>query len=216
MMKISKWLVGLAAFGFALGAVSAPYSVTYTDTANASVSDIIGNEQATVKFVFDNGNSSVANQAWTAFDVQCVIFTFNNAQNKYVAFNYSGKPFTDFTLGNFTTNGAGQLQSGTFEWFDDPITNPYVTNITGATGFYDWVINHYNDVLFWGGSNGVGFNNVLNDDQFTNWSNPVPANGVCAGYFPPISIPTLSEWGKLILSMLLVLVAAFSLRLQRP
>ena len=52
-----------------------------------------------------------------------------------------------------------------------------------------------------------------------NWSNPVASNGACGGSAPPppppsVSqpVPTLSEWGLVMLSGLLALGAVFSLR----
>jgi hypothetical protein len=213
--SISTWLSGIAAFGFAIGAMAAPYSVTFTGTSltgQVFPAGVNNGEQVSIKFVIDNGNSSVASQAWSAANVQCAIFTFNNAQDKFVAINYSGQPFTTSTTGNFTTNGAGVLQAGLIVWRDlsRPITNPKVTNIVGTTSLWSWYINGANDVIYWNpfGTASVGTSNVANNVQVTNWSNPVPANGVCANLFQSSQpIPTLSDWGIIMLSALVGLFA---------
>src|SRR5258708_36580093 len=105
MMKksISKWLTGAAALGFAAGAMAAPFSVTYTDTASNSALGIISGQQATIKLVLDNGGSSAASQTWSSASVQCIIFPFNNSQNLFVKINYSCNSFPFGTsLGKFT------------------------------------------------------------------------------------------------------------------
>jgi hypothetical protein len=220
---ILKWLTGAAAFGFAAGTMAAPFSVKYTDTVStASVLGINNGQQATIELIVDNGNSSVANQTWSAANVECVTFKFNNAQDLFVAINYSDSPFTSNTTGNFTTNGAGVLQTAPSNWADtsNPIVNPVVTNIAGSTPVQDWVINHINDVLFLNGANNVGFTNVINDTIAADWSNPVPSNGNCSGASgPPAApsqpVPMLTDWVLLMLSGLLALGAVFSLRRQR-
>ncbi len=223
--SLARWLIGAAMFGLAAGVIAAPYSVTYTDTATTSdtlPAGINAGQQFSVTFVLDNGNSSTANQSWSADNVQCAIFTFNNAQDKYLAINISANPFTSSTLGNFTTDGAGNLQTGTISWYDDgPIAAPQVTNVAGFSGANAWYINGGNDVVNFNSTNvSVGMATVANDVQVTNWSNPVPGAGVCAGFFAaPVQsqpIPTLGEWGMIVLSILLAWSAAFALRRQRP
>jgi hypothetical protein len=223
--QLSKWLASAALFGFAAGVIAAPYSVTYTDTATTSdtlPANIIAGQQFTVKFVFDNGNSTAANQSWSAGNVQCAIFTFNNAQNVFLAINVSTHPFTSSTVGNFTTDGTGHLQAGAISWFDDgPIANPQVSNVSGFSGGANaWFINGGNDVVNFNATNvSVGMATVANNDQVANWTNPVPAAGVCAGFFgaPAQSqnIPTLSEWGVIMLSTLLGFGAVLTLRRKR-
>jgi hypothetical protein len=223
MMKTNllSWLAGAAAFGLAAGAMAAPYSVKYVDTVStASVLGITNGQQATIELILDNGNSSVASQTWSAANVTCVTFKFNNAQNLFVAINYSGVPFTFGTTGNFTTNGAGVLQTVPSSWIDfSPfVGNPVVTNIAGSTPLSGMWINANNNVLFLSPSQ-VGFTNVANDIIAANWSNPVPSNGNCSGASGPpaaaSSIPTLTEWSLLMLAGLLALGAVFALRRQR-
>jgi hypothetical protein len=228
---VAKWFVGASACGLALVAMAAPFSVTYTDTVLSATgplaAEIANGQQVTVQLILDNGNGTAANQTWSASHLQCVIFTFNNAQDRFVAIDYSGGPLSGAgttTTGSFTTNGAGQLQAGTFEWDDlrDPIPNPHLTNIAGVTTVNFFYIDGFNDVIFFNAGQQVGFTNVANNDQVANWSNPVASDGVCAGSGalppPPASsqpIPTLTEWGLVILSGLLTLGAAFFLRRQR-
>jgi hypothetical protein len=218
LKNIAKWLSGAAALGFAAGAMAAQYSVTYTDTSSNSALGIIGGEQATIKIILDNGNSSVANQTWTAANVQCVTFTFNNAQNLFAAINYSGTAFTT-TNGSFTTNGAGVLQTAPLSWDDDafPVVAPVVTNIAGFTPVQAWFIDAANEVIDGNGAE-IDFTNVGNDTTAANWSNPVPDIGGCGAAPPPTqtqSVPTLTSWGVVMLSSLLVLGVVFSLRRQR-
>ncbi|MEO6782562.1 MAG: IPTL-CTERM sorting domain-containing protein [Bradyrhizobium sp.] len=218
-----QWLTGFAACCLAIGATAAPFCVRYTDTVSFSSlpPEIISGQQVTVTFILDNGNSSAANQTWSAADLKSAVFTFNNAQNKSVAIDYSGSPLSPgpstFISGSFTTNGAGQLQAGSIDWedFRGPIPNPIATNITGVTLVNQWYIDSLNNVLLLN-SGQVGFTSVANDGPATNWSNPVPA-GVCGAAPPPPPpatsqpIPTLSEWGIVALS---VLVGLFGLALS--
>jgi hypothetical protein len=220
-----SWAIGATLFFLATAAYSAPYSVTYSDTITTGGSVPTGinlGETVTVELVLDNGNSSTDTQTWSAADLQCVIFRYNNAQNEFLAINYAGKPLTGTTTGSFTTNGAGQLQPGTFTWVEgnQPLINPFKTNVTvGITETDNWFLNARNDVTFWNRPSylSVGFANVANDDDPANWTNPVPAAGVCASFFPTTSpqsssIPTLDIWGVLILIALLVGGAALQLR----
>lgn len=223
--QLSKWLASAALLGLAAGAIAAPYSVTYTDTATSVDSfpaGINSGQQFTVKFVFDNGNSSAANQSWSASNVQCAIFTFNNAQDKFLAINISTKPFTSSTVGNFTTDGTGKLRAGAISWWDDgPIANPQVSNVAGFGGGANaWYINGGNDVVNFNATTvSVGMATVANNVQVTNWSNPVPAAGVCAGFFAgPVqsqAIPTLGSWGMIVLTTLLGFGAVLGLRRRR-
>ncbi len=214
--NISRWLTAAAAFGLAAGAMAAPYLVTYTDTVSTpTVLGIINGQEASIKLVLDNGNSSVASQTWTAANVQCAIFTFNNAQNLFMAINYAGMPFTNETIGNFTTNPAGVLQTAPGSWVDFPVVaSNVVTNI--ASPVSEWFIDGVNNVLFL--SSQIGFTNVANDIIAANWSNPVPFSGVCGAPRPALvqsAIPTLTPWGMVMLSGLLALGVVISLRRRR-
>jgi hypothetical protein len=223
---ISKWLTGAAAGGLAVGVLAAPFSVTYTDTVNFTdlPAEVLLGQQATIKLILDNGNSTAANQTWSAANLKCIIFTFNNVQNKSVTIDYSASPLSPgpstFISGNFTTNGAGQLQAGTINWNDyrEPIPNPHVTNIAGVTLVNDWFIDSVNNVLFLDSAE-IGFANVAKDGPVTNWSNPVPS-GVCGAAPPPPpatsqAVPTMSEWGLFMISGLLALSTVFARRRQR-
>jgi hypothetical protein len=194
--SISKWLTGLAAYALVVAAAAAPFSVRYTDTTSVvtPTAGVIDGQQVTVEFILDNGNTTVVSQTWSAANLKRVCFTFNNAQDKSVAIDYSGSPLTAngstvVTTGNFTTNAAGQLQAGTIDWedFRDPIPVPHATNIAGVAVVRDWFIDHLNHVLGFDAGQ-IGFVNVTNDDTVTNWSNPVPSSGACsavAGVSPP-------------------------------
>lgn len=205
-------------------ASAAPYSVTFSDTASSLdtfPAGVSAGQQFTAKVVFDNGGTTATNQSWSADNVQCMIFTFNNAQDKFMAMNYSGAGFTS-TSGNFTTDGSGLLQAGTIDWFDDgPIAVPQASNIAGFTnGAVAWFLNGANDVVNFNSSNvSVGFVNVGNDTTVTNWTNPVPAPGACAALFlpkaPALPVPTLGEWAMILLSILLAAGGILARRRQR-
>ena len=220
MKNLSKWLAGTAMFcavmhGFAAGAMAAPYSVTYTDTVSGGDPTLPAGvnlgEQVRAEFILNNGNSSVANQTWTAADLKCVIFTFNNAQDKYIAVSYSSKPLsTSETIGNFVTNGSGQLLAGSIDWADFPVLNPQKTNIAGLTSFDDWVFDGSNGVFFWNGYLlGIDLVNVANDNQVTNWSNPVPSNGVC---LPASPAPAMANQTLVFLGAGLLMAGLWSVR----
>jgi len=224
---VSAWLVCVIALALASIAGAAPFSVTYTDTISSFTgfySDINAGEQAKVTVVFDNGGSTAASQTWTAANVQCVIFTFNNADNKFAAIDYAVPPIFPVTTGTFTTDGSGQLQTSTIDWQDDSdgITNPVAFNIAGVTGtnpIGNWFLDGSNDV-FDTNVGEINFTNVANDTQVTNWSNPVPAAGVCASFFPSTSpkaaaIPTLNPWGMMTLSVLMGIGVVVGLRRHR-
>jgi hypothetical protein len=222
---ISEWCCAITLATASIASAS-PFSVTYTDTISnftGSFTDINVGETAQVTLVFDNGGSSAANQTWTAANVQCVIFKFNNAGNRFAAINYAGSSVPT-TTGTFTTNGAGQLQAGTIDWEDqsDPVTAPSVVNIAGVTGGVgNWLLNGANRVVDFS-VGAISFTNVANDTQVTNWSNPTPAGGVCASFFggrpPPNSaapVPTLNPWGMIALSALTGVAAVVGLRRRR-
>ncbi len=222
---LSSWLAGAVGFGLAAGALAAPYAVSYTSTTQTNSvlpAGVNNGEQFTLTLVLDNGGATTASQSWSADNVQCAIFVFNNAQDKFTAVNYVGHPFTTSTTGNFTTNASGQLQAGAILWEDlsDPIPNPYATNIAGITSVFDWFLNGINDVLFWNSVNiSAGFVNVANDVQVSSWSNPVPASGTCGLYFgPPAAakpIPDMNAWGIALLSGLLGFGAILALQRRR-
>lgn len=223
--NISRWLTGVAACGLAAGTVAAPFSVSYSDTmtavSGALSTEVIAGQLVTVQFILDNGGGSAANQAWSAANLKCVVFTFNNAQDRFVAIDYSSSPLaagpSSVATGSFTTNGAGQLQAGLIDWehYPFPIPNPFVTNLTGVTFVDDWFVNQFNHVVAF--NNGqTGFVNVVNNGQVANWSNPVVSNGVCSGGSGPPppppsvtsqSIPTLGEWSLIAMSALVCLLA---------
>ena len=220
---ISARLICATMLAVASIANAAPYSVTYTDiiSGGTSVAGVNVGEQTSATLVFDNGNSSVANQTWSAADVQCVIFRFNNANDKFAAVNYAGAPFTSETLGTFTTNGTGQLQAGIIDYEDssDSITNPFVSNIVGVTSFDDWYLDGENSVVYLN-VGPIRYTNVVNDTQVTNWTNPVPASGLCASLFAPQAqplqpVPTLGQWGAVILPILIGMAALLGRRRQK-
>ena len=214
------------ALGLAAAANGAPFAVTHTDLMNtnsALPAGITGGQNMATTFVLDNGGAVVASQSWPAASVQCVIFRFNNAADKFLAVNYVGAPFSTSTTGSFTTDAAGVIQAGAITWIDFPPpvpANKVVTNVAGAGPLNGWFINANNDVVLWnpGNSPSVGYVNVGNDTTTTNWSNPVPAAGLCASFLSPVAsqgVPTLGERGLIMLSTLLALTALIGFRRKR-
>jgi hypothetical protein len=219
----TKCLTGAALFGFATHVLAAPFAITYSDTTSSAVpsAGINGGELATIKLILDNGNASALNQTWTGADAKCVIFTFNTAQNLFVAINYSAVAFPTAT-GTFTTNGSGVLQSAASDWEDgsDPVLGTVSTNISGSTPIADWFIDGENQVMDLN-DGVVSFTNVANNVVAANWTNPAPDSGVCGSAPPPPPprvqqpIPTLNEWAMVLLSGLLISGGVFSLRRKR-
>lgn len=226
--RLVGFLGALVLAVFAQYACAAPFSVSYTDTITTYASlpsGVNSGEQVTTIFVLDNGGGSNLNQTWNASDVQCVIFRFNDAQNLYTAVDYSGSSFNS-TSGSFATDGSGALTSAPSAWNDtaEPIVAPTAENLTGSPRPHAWYINAANDIVMWNNYNlAVGFNNVGNDTDPAYWTDPVSASGTCASYGPyaqyvaptAINVPTLSEWGMILLSSLLALGSVFALRRLR-
>jgi hypothetical protein len=230
IMKMHGQATALAAamLFLAASAIAAPYSVTHSDTLETNSTlpaGITSGQPMTTTFVFDNGGSVAASQTWSAANVQCVIFRFNSAADKFVAVNYSAAPFTTATTGSFTTDAGGVLQAGTIRWIDAPAsgipTAQYATNVVTAVPLAGWYINAINDVVLWDPASAnpsVGYLNVGNDTTTTNWSNPQPASGVCASFFAPAAaqgVPALSEWGLIMLTVLIAAAAFGGLGRQR-
>jgi len=84
-----------------------------------------------------------------------------------------------------------------------------------------WFIDAGNEVLsLTFGANEITFTNVANDTVAADWSNPLPAGGACAAFFPAPSVqtepvPTLTRLGTVLLSSLLLIAMSFSLRRRR-
>lgn len=217
-MGMRSSAAALAAVTLVLAAAvdAAPYAVTHTDLMNSNTAfppGIIAGQNMSTTFVLDNGGGVATNQTWGAGNVQCVIFRFNNAANLFLAVNYVGSPFSSSTTGSFATDGAGALQAGTITWVDFPPTiaaSKYVTNVAGAGTLEGWFINAINDVVLYNGNSpSVGYVNVANDTSSANWSNPVPAGGLCATFLntTPQVVPTVNQWGLIVLATLLAAAA---------
>jgi hypothetical protein len=216
-MLSSAAVLAAVALVLAASAAAAPYSVTHTDLMNTNTvlpAGISAGQQMSTTFVLDNGGSVATNQTWGAGSVQCVIFRFNNAADRFLTVNYVGSPFSTATTGSFVTDGAGVLQAGNTTWIDFPPPVPaskVVTNVVGAGPLNGWFINANNDVVLWNPSDSpsVGYVNVANDTASANWSNPQPAAGLCASFLSPTAqgVPTVNEWGLIVLSTLLAAAA---------
>jgi hypothetical protein len=222
-MRSSAAALAAGALVLAAAANAAPYAVTHSDALNTNTvlpPGITAGQPMSTTFVLDNGGSVATNQTWGAATVQCVIFRFNSAGDRFLAVNYVGSPFTSTTTGSFATDGAGVLIAGTITWIDFPPPvppNKYVTNVVGAGPLDGWFINANNDVVLFNPSDSpsVGYVNVSNDTASANWSNPQPAPGLCASLLTPQVVPTLGEWGWIVLSALLAMAAFVGLRRKR-
>jgi hypothetical protein len=169
----------------------------------------------------DNGGSTTANQTWAAANVTCVKWTMNTAAN--VTFDHDVTLDNFVSIGQVTTDGAGGLtanfselddsdgvQAGSYSATGLAIVDPTARwYLNGANGIFtpdDWV-TWIDDPL-----GGVQM-------DIASWSNPQPFLGSClaapAAAPMPTAIPTLSEWGTILLSGLLALGTILSLRRQR-
>ena len=208
--------LAIALFGWTLGANAAPFLTTFSGSTldEDQPATVIPGEQFTISFVLDNGGNTAINQTWDSTHVRCVIFRFNNAQNREVSIGYAGSGFQGSNSGIFVTSGTGQLTQVPSAWtdFGEPIPNQ--TSNVGAGPVFSWFVNAINDVVYFDSDGtSVGLSNVGNNTTAAFWSNPVPSTASCAvAPLPQVQVPTLNEWGVIALSALLGILALFGVR----
>lgn len=186
--------------------------MTYTGTLGVStIPGITTGEAYKVQFVVDNGGTSNINQTWVGADIKQVIWTFNNAGN--VVFTHNAVTLApNVVAGTVTTNGAGAL-----------LTNFTAVNSNNGVGngFYTVTGTALVNNVAWHAN---GFNSVFRDTNVGRLVSSTgggvvmaPAGWVLAAVSvaAPVAVPTLSEWGTLILGLLLASAAALTLRKRR-
>lgn len=205
----------LAALVAAPSAFAAPFAIQYTGTIQNSTIPPAGNGRTyTVTVVMDNGGATAANQAWVAADLRCAYWAVNGAA---FAQNLVTTPATTVN-GSATTDGAGVLTAN----FTDIVASPGAGSSLGfsppLTPPFDWFMNDINDVFYdtaqtrqWGDAAG-GVQMAP-----ANWSNPAPFTGACTAAAAPGFaglgvVPTVSEWGLIIMGALLAFAGLVTLR----
>ena len=200
------------------GAIAAPYSITYSGTMNASsLPGVNGGEAYTVRLVMDNGGASAANQTWVAGDLQCAFITMNNANDAAFAQDLLASAATMTIAGSATTNAAGALTANFTSVVSNVATNYTVVGLA-LVDPVDWYFNSNNNVF-----HDTGFARSFGDATggtqmaIANWSNPQSFNRPCtaAAALGSNPVPTVSQWGMIILSSLLALGSIVMLRRRR-
>lgn len=218
---IARFLIlSLPFYIFSANVNSAPYFITYTSTISFSgYPEIINGESYTLTFVVDNGGTTTSNQIWNAADLQCAHWSMNNAGNVRFEHDLSGAGEIAEIFGAIETDAGGALVDNFTSVISDPATPAAYT----AIGFIPpdpigWYANS-NNQIFYSPTYVNSFSDAAGGVQMAvvNWSNPQPYVGVgCAAAVPPVvtprSIPTLTEWGVILLSGLLSIGAIFALR----
>lgn len=207
----------LAALIGAPSAFAAPFAITYTGTvaAGSTIPQATPGRTYTVTFVMDNGAASAVSQAWVAADLRCAYWTVGGA-----AFAQNLVTTVPTTVTGSATTDAGGVLTANFTEIDG---NPGAGSSTGfvppLTPPVAWFANNVNDVF-----SDTGFARSYGDAAGgvqmapANWSNPQPFAGACAAANAPglalsgLQIPTVSEWGLVILSVLLAFGGLLTLR----
>lgn len=222
-MHIRRFLHALAATAALVGgagALAAPYAITYHGTiANSLMPAQAPDGTAfTLTLVMDNGGTTAASQNWSVANLTCGFWRWNSVA---VALDLSGG--VALGMGSAATNAAGVLtgvfadvHTGPLLWTDYSVSGLPLLAGADLIGWYaDGGGQPFNIQAPWGatfddGVAGGGVNMVSG-----RWSAPRPFTGTCdASAMPPVAsasaaapVPTLSQWGVLLLSALLGLLA---------
>ena len=165
----------------------------------------------------DNGGATAASQAWVAGDLTCAIMTMNNSNNVGFAQDLVASAGTMAIAGSATTDAGGALTANFTSIVSSAASNYTVAHFAPVDPI-DWYFNSINDI-FYDTTGGRSFGDAAGGTQmaFGNWTNPQPFSGRCdaaaaVGLFP---VPTLSQWGMVILSSLLALGSILVMRRRR-
>lgn len=219
--KLTRAIPGvLASLLVSAGAIAAPYSITYSGTMSAStLPGVSGGETYTVTLVMDNGGATAASQAWVGGDLTCVLWRMNNVGNIAFAQDLVASAATMAIGGSATTDAGGALTAN----FNSIVSNAATNYTVAGTGFalvdpVNWFLNSINNIMY-DTAFGRSFGDVAGGTQMAigNWSNPQPFTGACdaAAALGGRPVPTLSQWGMIILSSLLALGSILLLRRRR-
>jgi hypothetical protein len=219
--KLARLVSGvLGSFLVSAAATAAPFAITYSGTMNASTIPGVNSGGAyTVTVVMDNGGATAASQAWVAGDLTCVLWRMNNGGNVAFAQDLVASAGTMAIAGSATTDAGGALTAN----FTDIVSSAATNYTVAGAGFapvdpVHWFLNDANDV-FYDTAQTRQFGDAAGGTlmAFGNWTNPQPFGGACdaAAALGNLPVPTLSQWGMIILSSLLALGSIVMLRRRR-
>ena len=221
MRRVSGLLAGtVASLALTTAAIAAPFSISYTGTiaGGSTLPGVVSGQPYTVTLVVDNGGATAATQAWGSANLQCAIFRMNTAGNVTYAQNLVTSAASMAVAGSITTDGAGALTTNfTSVESNAPLASTYSAAGIALVDPVNWFLNAINDV-FYDTAFARSFGDAAGGTQMGigSWTNPAPAAGACAAAFgPPAQIPTLSQWGMILLAGLLALGAFPLLRGRR-
>lgn len=204
LIKLSAILCFITASTFTL---AAPFTVTYLDTVRpGDPAPYIPGEEFNINIVLDNGGTSTANQTWTSADIVSITFSINNAPNT-ITTTFSPVVLSS-SSGSFTTDASGILTAVPTDWSDSASGNDSpvastVSSTNDANTLNAFYINAGNAVYYTSGPD-AGMTNIAN--------NTTPAFWTISSITTPTSVPTLSQWSLILLSLILVGYGLFSTR----
>lgn len=175
MNKLSAILFFLSMSSLAL---ADPFTVTYSDTIDASSTTPPFNvgEALTISIVLDNGGTTTASQTWKSADAVSITYSKNDAPNTITTV-FSAAALNNNT-GDFVTDAGGVLTTEPSIWaaFTSSTTSPTVISTndpnTPIQGFY---INGNNWVYINGANANARMSNVSNNIIPAFWTNPAVA-----------------------------------------
>lgn len=200
---------------FSAAAFGAPFAITYSGTMNAStIPGVNSGEAYTVTLVMDNGGATAASQTWVAGDLTCAMMTMNNSNNVGFAQDLVASAATMAIGGSATTDAGGALTANYTSIISNGATNFTVAHFAPVAPI-NWFFNSINNI-FYDSAFGRSFGDASGGTQMAvgNWTNPQPFTGRCdasaaIGNYP---VPTLSQWGLVILASLMALGSVLVMR----
>ena len=203
----------LAALMLAAGhAHAADFFIRHQGTVAAStMAGIAAGQPYAITLVLNNDDDNTLDQTWNRYHVQCVLIQTPSAGFAQ-PLNNLVLPTPDGT-GNVATSPAGVLTSvfsNLDTWADNGNPNrPYThVGLGGLTAPLDWTLDGSASYLLRDDA-GLQFSATGGAAQTpAQWSNPAPYDDGCtASALPPVPgpqptpVPTLGEWGVLLLTM---------------
>ena len=150
----------------------------------------------------NNGNASAASQVWSADDVECVIFRFNDARDVVYAEDISST--NPYLSGSVVTNETGTLTAFFDQIVNDrdagtPLENYSTRGFSGPPLAVNWYLIGQNNIFYADGLT-VSVGDASGGVQMTpaSWSNPEEYRGDCSATVAPyspviVAIETFSE-----------------------
>ena len=129
---------------------------------NVSTGDLFS-----VVLALDNGNSSLFSQTWSAADILTVTFDFGSG-NHTTVFDPNGGDGLSTSVGDFATDGLGNLTQVPSTWTDENLINVVSTNSSQTPDA--WFLNNLNDKYYTDNfSFAVGIPNSNDNTLIANW-----------------------------------------------